>query len=175
VLHFAPIFLVVLISVWILNCPIFNLFFQLQPQVCDLIEQEMLLDILEPEIRGSCILSEVVCAINIALLCVQHRPEARPSMSQIVTLLSGDINIEGFVAKSSNLGSDLKDLSGTIDRDINYPSLKRLAKDESIYPRMNLTSHSSDIRPPSPSSNPSLQPETDASASIELSPVKSGR
>jgi hypothetical protein len=118
-------------------------------------------------------MSEVICAINVALLCVQHRPEARPSMSQIVTMLSGDINIEGFVSKSSNLGADLRDLSGSIHRDINYPSLKRLAKDESIYPRMSLTSYSVDIKNSSPSSHQSLQPEPEST--VELSPLKSGR
>ncbi|KAL6531048.1 hypothetical protein OROHE_014117 [Orobanche hederae] len=40
--------------------------------------------------RNSCNLSEVVRSIHIGLLCVQERPEDRPSMSSVVKMLASD-------------------------------------------------------------------------------------
>lgn len=119
-------------------------------------------DVLQPEMRRSCVVSEVLCAIKIGLLCVQHRPEMRPSMSQVVTMLSGNREVEGFMVKSNPLQSDFKDLLGTIHDDISYPTLQRLAKDSTLYPLISLDSQAS-------SSYMSWKPSTESS--IELSGI----
>ena len=38
----------------------------------------------------SCNLSEVLRSIHVALLCVQHCPEDRPSMSSVILMLCGE-------------------------------------------------------------------------------------
>lgn len=100
---------------------------------CNLIKSGNLLDVLQPELRDSCVSSEVVRAINIGLLCVQHREEKRPSMSNIVTMLIGNMGVEGFLGESSNLTCSFNDLMTSISQDIDYPVLQRLATDSTLY------------------------------------------
>lgn len=83
-------------------------------------------------------------------------------MSQVVTMLSGNREVEGFMVKSNPLQSDFKDLLGTIHDDISYPTLQRLAKDSTLYPLISLDSQAS-------SSYMSWKPSTESS--IELSGI----
>ncbi|KAB5521598.1 hypothetical protein DKX38_025917 [Salix brachista] len=48
------------------------------------------LELIEPLPEESCNLSEVTRCINISLLCVQHHPDDRPSMSTVVWMLGGE-------------------------------------------------------------------------------------
>ncbi|KAK4485087.1 hypothetical protein RD792_007695 [Penstemon davidsonii] len=48
------------------------------------------LELVEPFLGNSCNLSEVLRSIHVGLLCVQHRPEDRPSMSSVVQMLGNE-------------------------------------------------------------------------------------
>ncbi|KAF9666862.1 hypothetical protein SADUNF_Sadunf16G0272900 [Salix dunnii] len=49
------------------------------------------LDLIDESIVDTCIISEVLRSIEVALLCVQKSPEDRPKMSNVVLMLSSDI------------------------------------------------------------------------------------
>ena len=57
------------------------------------------LDILDQNIKESCNPNEVVKCIQIGLLCVQEKPDDRPTMTQIVSYLSGSISELPFPEK----------------------------------------------------------------------------
>ncbi|XP_057993331.1 G-type lectin S-receptor-like serine/threonine-protein kinase SD1-1 isoform X2 [Hevea brasiliensis] len=48
------------------------------------------LELIDDCLRDSCIASEVIRCINVALLCVQKRPEDRPNMASVVVMLSSE-------------------------------------------------------------------------------------
>ncbi|CAN1239388.1 G-type lectin S-receptor-like serine/threonine-protein kinase At4g27290 [Linum grandiflorum] len=48
-------------------------------------------EVLDEALRDTCVLSDVVRCIHVALLCVQQAPEDRPNMSNAVLMLSSDI------------------------------------------------------------------------------------
>ncbi|KAK4485098.1 hypothetical protein RD792_007707 [Penstemon davidsonii] len=48
------------------------------------------LELVESFLGNSCNLSEVLRSIHVGLLCVQHRPEERPSMSSVVQMLGNE-------------------------------------------------------------------------------------
>ncbi|CAM6100084.1 unnamed protein product [Calypogeia fissa] len=128
---------------------------------CTLIRKGLLLDILEPGLRDCSNEVEVIRTINIALLCVQHHPEKRPSMSQVVTLLSGNMGVERFVGESSTQSMDLL---VTINNDVDYSALQKLAEDSTMYPPLSLNN--------SQSSSTYTVTTSKAGHSIELSPVQ---
>ncbi|KAL6553910.1 hypothetical protein OROMI_019583 [Orobanche minor] len=69
------------------------------------------LQLVDPNIVGSIYLYELVRSIHVALLCVQQRPEDRPSMSTVVLMLgSGGVLPEasqpGFFTERHGLGSE---------------------------------------------------------------------
>ena len=73
----------------------------------------------------SCILSEVLRCIHVGLLCVQQRPEDRPSMSSVVLMLSSDNSLPnprqpGFVAGKTPLGGD------SSSRNLELPSINEV-------------------------------------------------
>ncbi|KAK1373897.1 Tyrosine-protein kinase [Heracleum sosnowskyi] len=51
------------------------------------------LELLDLAVMGSYDQSELFRAIHVGLLCVQPRPEDRPSMSMVVSMLSSDIEL----------------------------------------------------------------------------------
>ncbi|XP_030440747.2 G-type lectin S-receptor-like serine/threonine-protein kinase At4g27290 [Syzygium oleosum] len=48
------------------------------------------LDLIDPSVDGSCILSEVLRCIHLSFLCLQHHPEDRPSMASAVVMLGSE-------------------------------------------------------------------------------------
>lgn len=50
------------------------------------------INILDQNIKESCNVSEVVKCIQIGLLCVQEKPQDRPTMTQVVSYLSGSLS-----------------------------------------------------------------------------------
>ena len=45
------------------------------------------MELIASEIKGTCNPSEVLRSIHVGLLCVQHSPEDRPNMSNVVLML----------------------------------------------------------------------------------------
>jgi hypothetical protein len=69
-------------------------------QVWQLYEDDHLLDVVDPritEFNGD----EVLRAIRIGLLCIQSSPRQRPSMSRVVSMLTGDSEVAEAVTKPS--------------------------------------------------------------------------
>ncbi|XP_030513640.1 G-type lectin S-receptor-like serine/threonine-protein kinase At4g27290 isoform X2 [Rhodamnia argentea] len=48
------------------------------------------LDLIDPCLDRSCILSEVLRCIHLSFLCLQHHPEDRPSMASVVVMLGSE-------------------------------------------------------------------------------------
>ncbi|XP_057853753.1 probable LRR receptor-like serine/threonine-protein kinase At1g56130 isoform X2 [Cryptomeria japonica] len=59
--------------------------------VWHLYEQKGLLEFMDPQLRTTYIEEEVLRLIAVALLCTQALPAKRPSMSQVVAMLTGDV------------------------------------------------------------------------------------
>eukprot|EP00253_Pinus_taeda_P017303 PITA_17303 len=58
-----------------------------------LYEKERPLELMDPEIESTCSEEEVLRVIKVALLCTQAVPTMRPSMSRVVAMLTGDVEI----------------------------------------------------------------------------------
>ncbi|KAJ6703369.1 hypothetical protein OIU85_029340 [Salix viminalis] len=57
--------------------------------------------------------SEVLRVIGVALLCTQASPAMRPTMSRVVAMLAGDIEVSTVKSKPSYLTDmDFKDITG---------------------------------------------------------------
>jgi serine/threonine protein kinase/Leucine-rich repeat (LRR) protein len=56
-------------------------------------EKEKTLDLMDPDIESTCSKEEVLRVIEVALLCTQAAPAMRPSMSRVVAMLTGDIEV----------------------------------------------------------------------------------
>lgn len=97
-----------------------------------------MLNVLECGLRDRCVPAEVIRVIHIALLCVQYHPERRPSMSQVVTMLSGNINVIGLTGECKDSQSNFEDLLVTVSGRLDSPALQKLAGDSTLYPPLSL-------------------------------------
>ena len=50
-------------------------------------------ELIDESLKDSCILFEVLRAVQVGLLCVQQSPEDRPTMSTVVLMLTSDISL----------------------------------------------------------------------------------
>lgn len=76
---------------------------------------------------------EVFRLIKVAFLCTQGSPAMRPSMSRVVGMLAGDIEIEAAVSKPSYLTDlELKDSSFASFSTGNYNTSSTLSKESSF-------------------------------------------
>jgi len=51
------------------------------------------LELMDPDIESTCSKEEVIRVIEVALLCTQALPTMRPSMSRVVAMLTGDVEV----------------------------------------------------------------------------------
>eukprot|EP00253_Pinus_taeda_P021141 PITA_21141 len=58
-----------------------------------LYEKERPLELMDPHIESTCSKEEVLRVIEVSLLCTQAVPAMRPSMSRVVAMLTGDVEI----------------------------------------------------------------------------------
>ncbi|OMO92550.1 hypothetical protein COLO4_17486 [Corchorus olitorius] len=65
-------------------------------------EQGNLLELVDPRMGSDYNTGEMLAMINVALLCTNANPAARPAMSSVVSMLEGRANIEELVTDSSN-------------------------------------------------------------------------
>ncbi|CAM6127671.1 unnamed protein product [Calypogeia fissa] len=105
--------------------------------------KSLLFDVLQPELRGDCNEEEVIRAINIALLCVQHNPERRPTMSQVVTMFLGNMNVEIFSDEFDNIRSNFTKLIATAGHEIEQSSLHIIEEESPSSPLLDVHSSSS--------------------------------
>ncbi|XP_021905855.1 G-type lectin S-receptor-like serine/threonine-protein kinase At4g27290 isoform X1 [Carica papaya] len=78
------------------------------------------LELIDPLLGESCVVSEVTRFIHISLLCVQQHPEDRPTMSSVVLMLSGESDLPepnqpGFLLGMSKISYQAKSTSTNID------------------------------------------------------------
>jgi hypothetical protein len=51
------------------------------------------LELMDPTLSNSCSMNQFMLCIQLGLLCVQAHPEDRPTMSDVISMLSNDITI----------------------------------------------------------------------------------
>ncbi|KAL2327912.1 hypothetical protein Fmac_021339 [Flemingia macrophylla] len=82
------------------------------------------LELIDLNMKESCVISEVLRCLHISLLCVQQYPENRPSMASVILMLESHIELvqpkeHGFFPRNVPIGKDLcssqKDPSSTND------------------------------------------------------------
>ncbi len=56
----------------------------------------MLISLLDPKIQNTVVENEVRNVINVALLCVQVEATKRPTMSQVLGMLQGDMDFKSL-------------------------------------------------------------------------------
>lgn len=98
-------------------------------------------DVLKPELQHSCGEAEVVRAINIGLLCTQFYPERRPSMSQVVAMFLGRMDVEvldEFDQSLCNLTASLATANDSLD-DF---SLVTVQEESAVFPLLDSQSSS---------------------------------
>ncbi|KAH8931619.1 hypothetical protein BDL97_19G032000 [Sphagnum fallax] len=61
----------------------------------------MLISLVDPKIQNTIVESEVRKVINVALLCIQVETTKRPTMSQVLGMLQGDMDLPNIIANSS--------------------------------------------------------------------------
>ncbi|CAK9267018.1 unnamed protein product [Sphagnum jensenii] len=61
----------------------------------------MLINLVDPKIQSTVVDSEVRHVINVALLCVQVETTKRPTMSQVLGMLQGEMDLPNIIANSS--------------------------------------------------------------------------
>ncbi|CAM6018927.1 unnamed protein product [Sphagnum balticum] len=61
----------------------------------------MLISLVDPKIQNTIVESEVRHVINVALLCIQVETTKRPTMSQVLGMLQGDMDLPNIIANSS--------------------------------------------------------------------------
>lgn len=95
----------------------------------------LLLDVLQPELKGSCDVEEVIQTINIALLCVQYQPEMRPKMSEVVTMFLGNIIVDAPPDDVNKGMSDyLTKLEEILEQHAERPGMQVIEKESGIIP-----------------------------------------
>ena len=61
--------------------------------------------------------NEALRVVGVALLCTQGSPAMRPTMSRVVTMLTGDIEVSHVTSKPSYLTDwDFKDITGNFSK-----------------------------------------------------------
>ena len=85
-------------------------------QVWKLYKEGRSLEVIDELKVEPCYVSEVLKSIHIGLLCVQHSPEHRPSMSTVVLMLGGDGVLPqpkepGFYTERKLIEDNKKDLN----------------------------------------------------------------
>jgi hypothetical protein len=61
----------------------------------------MLISLVDPKIQNTIVESEVRNVINVALLCVQIETTKHPTMSQVSSMLQGDMDLPNIIANLS--------------------------------------------------------------------------
>ena len=59
----------------------------------DLYEEGRTLELIDPDIESTCSKEEVLRVIEVSLLCTQAVPTMRPSMSRVVAMLTGKVQV----------------------------------------------------------------------------------
>jgi deoxyribose-phosphate aldolase len=82
-------------------------------QVWKLHEGNKLLELVDRKVN-TCNYEEILHVINIGLLCVQSIASKRPSMSRIVAMLQGDMEMEVVIEETQLKSSKLRSLDESL-------------------------------------------------------------
>lgn len=86
----------------------------------DLYEQRQLQQLVDKKLEGDCDVDEACKFLKIALLCTQDMPKIRPSMSEVVKMLTGEMDVvDDQKISKPGLISELMGLKGR--KDSSYP------------------------------------------------------
>ncbi|XP_059077443.1 cysteine-rich receptor-like protein kinase 42 isoform X2 [Cryptomeria japonica] len=81
--------------------------------IWQLYESEQILEMVDPKLKGEYPQEQMVRVIRIALLCVKASPSQRPSMTQIVSMLTSNSEITDQPTKPAFLESNVNDRTPT--------------------------------------------------------------
>ncbi|MED6206867.1 hypothetical protein PIB30_030637 [Stylosanthes scabra] len=56
-------------------------------------KEEKALELIDPSIKESCVISEAMRCIHVSLLCVQQYPEDRPTMASVLLMLASEMDL----------------------------------------------------------------------------------
>ncbi|KAJ6393429.1 hypothetical protein OIU77_022809 [Salix suchowensis] len=111
---------------WLAKSPYYN---KIHVQFSDFIlawnlhESGQSLQLIDPSVRESDE-NEALRVVGVALLCTQASPAMRPTMSRVVAMLAGDIEVSAVTSKPSYLTDwDFKDITGTFTTENTQPSI----------------------------------------------------
>lgn len=60
------------------------------PQAWMLWKENSMLELMHPTLRDSCSEEQILRCLNVALLCVEDSPEDRPSMEDVISMLTSE-------------------------------------------------------------------------------------
>jgi hypothetical protein len=83
-------------------------------QVWTLHEGNKLLELVDPKVKTRNHEEEILHVINIGLLCVQSTASKRPSMSRIVAMLQGDMEMEVVIEETQLKSFKLRSLDESL-------------------------------------------------------------
>jgi hypothetical protein len=83
-------------------------------QVWKLHEGNKILELVDPKVNTCNYEKEILHVINIGLLCVQSTASKRPSMSRIVAMLQGDMEMEMVIKETQFKYSNLRSLDESL-------------------------------------------------------------
>jgi len=83
-------------------------------QVWTLHEGNKLLELVDPKVKTRNHEEEILHVINIGLLCVQSTASKRPSMSRIVAMLQGDMEMEVVIEEPQLKSFKLRSLDESL-------------------------------------------------------------
>jgi hypothetical protein len=83
-------------------------------QVWTLHEGNKLLELVDPKVKTRNHEEEILHVINIGLLCVQSTASKRPSMSRIVAMLQGDMEMEVVIQEPQLKSFKLRSLDESL-------------------------------------------------------------
>ncbi|CAA7394064.1 unnamed protein product [Spirodela intermedia] len=73
-------------------------------------ENNQLVNVVDPSLDGDFDVEEACRFLKVSLLCTQDTPKLRPSMSTVVSMLTGEADVNGKMIMKPGLISDLTDL-----------------------------------------------------------------
>lgn len=85
-------------------------------QAWDLYERRQLQQLVDKKLEGACDVDEACKFLKIGLLCTQDMPKIRPSMSEVVKMLTGEMDVvDDQKISKPGLISELMGLKGRKD------------------------------------------------------------
>lgn len=71
-------------------------------------ERESLMDLVDPKLGSNFNEEEAMKMMNIAFLCTNVSPSARPTMSSVVSMLEGKVSVKELISDPDDMRKEMK-------------------------------------------------------------------